>query len=1161
VSGYLDISGIAHVENVAVLSADPASTSYVQGNSGDNVIVGSAGNDHLSDATKGGSDRLYGRDGDDFLYLTRGGWQTGAESYVLDGGAGNDRMLLSLADWTQTASMIGGDGDDQFEIGRGAVVKVDGGAGDDRILLRDLGAAITITLGSGRDLIQFTTNTTFGDRGGSVVVTDFDFGGAGDRVEFVHYLRSVTTGWDPATNPFASQHLRLVQQGADAVLQRDSNGAAGGAAFVDMIRFAGVAAASLTHASLGGYHPDGSAPAGVTLNGTDGAESLWGTFRDDTIRGLGGDDRIDSGAGADRIEGGDGNDRLDGQFGDDVLFGEGGDDTLYETDGGNASLFGGAGKDAIIVEYAHGQAAATITMDGGADDDRLIFRGINRGGDTLSVSGGDGNDEIRITGFGTIDIDAGAGGDYLVLSSTAGLYSIALGGGRDTLVLENPWGNDTRLVFSDFFAAGPEAGGDILEMRKHLKSVLIGWDGVFDPFAGGFLRLTQKGADAVIEIDSDGTAGSGGYRELIRFQNGDAGALSAYNLDGLATFAINGSEDGETITAGAGDHQLNGLGGNDTLSGGAGKDRLDGGTGADTLRGGAGDDLFFVDDAGDLVVELAGEGVDEVRTALGSRSDPAKMYVMTANVEKFTGTSGSGQGVYGNASDNVMVMGAGADVVVLEGGGADTVFGNDGDDEFLFGNAFNNADKVDGGAGVDTLSLSGRYTLAFDADDVFGIEKLALSTSGNPAATFNYNLTMHDANVAAGGLLSVTGSSLTAAEKLIFNGAAETNGRFAVIGGAGADQLTGGAGNDTLEGRAGIDRLEGGAGDDRLDGGGAADTMIGGTGNDLYLVDSIRDVVTELAGEGLDEVRTALGSSADVTSTYLLPDHVENLTGTSTAGQRVSGNAQNNLITMGAGGDYVNLEGGGADQVFGNGGNDEFYWGSAFTNADRADGGAGVDTLRLRGTYTLTFDADDMFGIERLALSTSGNSAAPFSYNLTMHDANLAAGQQMTVVAQALGETETLVFNGSAETDGTFNIRGGKGADTITGGAGADQIFGNLGADLLRGGGGNDQFEYFSAAESTVAASDVIRDFTKGDRVNLTAIDADGDPTNGNSTFTWLGSGAFTKQAGQLRLFQHPEYTRSWGVEADIDGDGAADMLIYLVGPPGFVPDLSDFYL
>jgi Ca2+-binding RTX toxin-like protein len=108
---------------------------------------------------------------------------------------------------------------------------------------------------------------------------------------------------------------------------------------------------------------------------------LWGTFRDDTIRGLGGDDRIDSGAGADRIEGGDGNDRLDGQFGDDVLFGEGGDDTLYETDGGNASLFGGAGKDAIIVEYAHGQAAATITMDGGADDDRLIFRGINRGGD------------------------------------------------------------------------------------------------------------------------------------------------------------------------------------------------------------------------------------------------------------------------------------------------------------------------------------------------------------------------------------------------------------------------------------------------------------------------------------------------------------------------------------------------------------------------------------------------------------------------------------------------------------------------------------------------------------------------------------------------------------------------------------------------------------
>ena len=43
---------------------------------------------------------------------------------------------------------------------------------------------------------------------------------------------------------------------------------------------------------------------------------------------------------------------------------------------------------------------------------------------------------------------------------------------------------------------------------------------------------------------------------------------------------------------------------------------LDGGAGADTMQGGAGADLYIVDDAGDSIVENAGEGIDSVESSV-----------------------------------------------------------------------------------------------------------------------------------------------------------------------------------------------------------------------------------------------------------------------------------------------------------------------------------------------------------------------------------------------------------------------------------------------------------------------------------------------------------------------------------------------------------------
>jgi hypothetical protein len=384
-----------------------------------------------------------------------------------------------------------------------------------------------------------------------------------------------------------------------------------------------------------------------------------------------------------------------------------------------------------------------------------------------------------------------------------------------------------------------------------------------------------------------------------------------------------------------------------------------------------------------------------------------------------------------------------------------------------------------------------------------------------------------------------------------------------VTGNADADTLNGGGANETLLGLGGNDSLRGFGGADTLDGGAGDDTMHGGLGNDIYFVDSVGDVVTEAVGEGIDEVRTALGSRSNFALLYTLPANVENLTGTSAGAQGVVGNALDNVINMGNAGDLIVLHDGGNDTVTGGGGNDFIYYGATFTSiGDSNDGGAGFDTVGLLGTYNITFGTNDLVSIEKLALYSAGDPmvSVPNNYTITMTDANVASGATMMVVALSLHSTETFVFNGAAETNGIFNIRGGMGNDTITAGAGNDQVFGNLGADNLRGGAGNDFFEYYAANHSTAAAMDQILDFTLGDRINLFQIDADGNGANGNSSFAFIGSGAFTNTAGQVRAYQSGP-PGSWFVEADVNGDSIADLVIALTVIGGHTLTAADFIL
>ena len=162
----------------------------------------------------------------------------------------------------------------------------------------------------------------------------------------------------------------------------------------------------------------------------------------------------------------------------------------------------------------------------------------------------------------------------------------------------------------------------------------------------------------------------------------------------------------------------------------------------------------------------------------------------------------------------------------LYDGGNDTANGGAGNDNIFFIGALTAADVVNGGAGVDTLVLQGPYGSLTLTANITQIENVSIlggnnTNFGEPGTNrYDYVLTIHDANFAAGVQARINGAALLEGEDFTFDGSAETDAKFVVYGGKGVDTLTGGLGNDIFffaeERFASGDTVNGGAGYDGM---------------------------------------------------------------------------------------------------------------------------------------------------------------------------------------------------------------------------------------------------------------------------------------------------------------------------------------------------------
>ncbi|MCC0065299.1 MAG: M10 family metallopeptidase C-terminal domain-containing protein [Defluviimonas sp.] len=530
-------------------------------------------------------------------------------------------------------------------------------------------------------------------------------------------------------------------------------------------------------------------------------------------------------------------------------------------------------------------------------------------------------------------------------------------------------------------------------------------------------------------------------------------------------------------------------------------------------------------------------------------SDEAGMSVFRITLPDGIAAGSSGAALSGTSGADLLVQdggaghlsgGAGNDVL-RDGTGADTLTGGTGADIFVL-TADGADDRItDFEVGVDRIDLSllpglrnmGQIEIA----PIMGGAILRYETEILTVLSAD-GRSLTAADFANAGFFGLTHFDVSLGTRVFIPPEQQNSGPdpAAILrkGNGGNNRMIGTAADETFVGRGGNDRFEGRGGHDYFDGGGGFDMVSYASEGASVTVDlgAAQMNAGAAAGNNFRSVEGIIGTDLDDSLTA--GDDAARLIGRG-GNDVLRGHLGADTLRGGAGDDVLSGLAG-DDRLRGNGGNDTLHGGEG---NDVLDGGEGDDYLSgLSGDDSLLggAGADTLSGGDGNDTMRGGDGS----------DALFGGDGGDRLSGQGGDDT----ISGGAGDDrlggggGADQLFGEDGNDRLAGGGGSDMLIGGAGADTLIGNGGRDSFVFLDARDSGPgsAARDVITDFRPGtDLIDLSALDGGSAP--GDQALVFIGRADFSGAEGELRFARAGAATL---IEADLDGDGQADLQILL---------------
>ncbi len=653
------------------LTVGPISNLTLDGDAGDNRLIGTGGTDDLDG--KDGNDQLFGFSGVDALVGGIGDDEifAGGGDDSIEGGADDDRLT-------------GGGGNDTIDGGAGIDTARYTGNASDYLLdlftgtITDLRGIEGVDTLSDIEKLQFADGNVLLVQPGDSINDAIDAAGDGDTIFLAPgtYREQVSI---IGRNNLTIQGEGAVIEAPDSLLAFNVASPEGGTRDVGSV----VEVAFSSNITLTGFDVDGRGigSSAVTASGapTDFPTNFAGVLM---LNSSGEVDSVDVSGARDPLVGGE--------------------------------LGGGQTGDAIAVYNSDGEARSVTVRDSNLSDFQKTGGRFSGDGLTVLVSNNtvegagllDDADDIAQNGF-TIEQGATGRFEFNTISEIGNLRGDFASAG----ILGVDPGDNLRFFKNTLLGVSDGSGG--YEDTSHTGILIRGSANNAGVFSNTFEGLLT-GVAGIQDVDGK-LFGGNVFTDMIPSFTPITGGgtrpglnIAVSGIENERPVEIFATSDGPDLLQGSrfDDKVFTDLG-RDAIFGGDGDDRLDGGGGNDTLEGENGDDVLVGRNGNDVI--NGGSGND---TLLGGGSRD-KLFSQSGNDianggggdDIVNGAAGDDE-LFGNEGDDI--VNGGADSDRLDGGAGDDILsGQDGVDTFIFNAADAGSDRVIGFADGETVELVG----------------------------------------------------------------------------------------------------------------------------------------------------------------------------------------------------------------------------------------------------------------------------------------------------------------------------------------------------------------------------------------------------------------------------------------------------------------------